>query len=101
MNSKHTPLHRARHSFCIPHSVLCIVHCALCILVAAVSAAATNSPYGVVAHLQRDEFIQRDGILRLMNVAGISNVRFDIDWTSWEKDHALPRVAAVLDAAER
>ncbi len=77
-------------SFCILHSTFCIG-----------GSGTVASPYGVCAHLPRDEFAQRDGILRLMNVADISNVRFDIDWTSWEKDHALPRVAAVLDAAER
>ena len=63
--------------------------------------AASRSPYGACAHLPRDEFEQRDGILRLMREAGIANVRFDIDWTAWEKDHALPRVAAVLDSAGR
>ena len=56
--------------------------------------AASRSPYGACAHLPRDEFEQRDGILRLMREAGIANVRFDIDWTAWEKNHALPRVAA-------
>ena len=78
---------------------LCIVHCALCI--AASAFADDASPYGACAHLPRDEFAQRDGILRLMNVAGIANVRFDIDWTTWEKDHSYPRIAAVLDSAER
>ena len=67
----------------------------------AAMAASSPSPYGACAHLPRDEFAQRDGILRLMSVAGIANVRFDIDWTDWEKDHALPSVAAVLDSAER
>lgn len=59
------------------------------------------SPYGVCAHLSRDEFVQRDGILRMMNVAGIANVRFDLDWTSWEKDNEYPKIAAVLDSAGR
>ena len=36
-----------------------------------------------------------------MHVAGIGNVRCDIDWVTWEADNAYPRFAAVLDAAER
>ncbi len=59
------------------------------------------SPYGVCAHLPRDEFAQREGILGLMRIAGIGNVRCDIDWTAWEKNHAYPRFAGVLDTAER
>ncbi len=79
-----------------PFAFLCVALCAASSVFGAVP-----GPYGVCAHLPRDEFAQRDGILRLMSVAGIANVRFDIDWTDWEKDHALPRVAAVLDSAER
>ena len=79
-----------------PFAFLCVALCAASSVLGAVP-----GPYGVCAHLPRDEFAQRDGILRLMREAGIANVRFDIDWTAWEKDHALPRVAAVLDSAER
>ncbi len=93
-------------------AILCVPLCVLCVGVSASDALVTRrsslvaggsaaSPYGACAHLPRDEFAQRDGILRLMSVAGIANVRFDIDWTDWENDHALPRVAAVLDSAER
>ena len=59
------------------------------------------SPYGACAHLPRDEFAQREGILSLMRVAGIDNIRCDLDWTAWEKDNAYPRFAEVLDSAER
>ena len=79
-----------------PFAFLCVALCAASSVLGAVP-----GPYGVCAHLPRDEFAQRDGILRLMSVAGIANIRFDIDWTDWEKDHALPRVAAVLDSAGR
>ena len=81
------PMKRLLLSFCILHSAfcisllaLCIVHCALCI--------AAASPYGACAHLPRDEFEQREGILSLMRVAGIGSVRCDLDWAAWEKDNA-------------
>ena len=108
-------------SFCILS--FCILHSALCIggsgFAAGAEAVTTNSlvtrhsslvtggsgpaasPYGACAHLPRDEFAQREGILSLMRVAGIDNVRCDLDWTAWEKDNAYPRFAEVLDAAER
>ena len=81
------------------HKQFFILHYSLFISAAALAVA--DSPYGVCAHLSRDEFGQRDGILRLMNVAGIANVRFDLDWTTWEKDHEYPKIAAVLDSAGR
>ena len=77
-------------SFCILHSTFCIW-----------GSDTAASPYGACAHLPRDEFAQRDGILRLMNVAGIANVRCDLDWATWEEDNAYPRFAEVLDSAER
>ena len=88
--------------------------CALCVEVLAADSLVTRhsslvtggsgsaaSPYGACAHLPRDEFAQREGILSLMRVAGIGNVRCDLDWAAWEKDNAYPRFAEVLDAAER
>ena len=107
---KHFALLMMKHSalLMMKHSAACMLKrsTAICVslfirCVEASPAAATNSPYGVVAHLQRDEFVQRDGILRLMNVAGISNVRFDIDWADWAKDHSYPRIASILDSTER
>ncbi len=81
------------------HKQLFIIHYSLFISATAFAAAA--SPYGACAHLPRDEFDQREGILSLMRVAGIGSVRCDLDWAAWEKDNAYPRFAAVLDAAER
>ena len=99
---KHSALLMMKHSAAcmVKRSTEICVSLFIC-CVEASPAAATNSPYGVVAHLQRDEFVQRDGILRLMNVAGISNVRFDIDWADWAKDHSYPRIASILDSTER
>ena len=94
------PMKRLLLSFCILHSAFCIPLLALCIVHSAFCIAAA-SPYGACAHLPRDEFAQREGILSLMRVAGIANVRCDLDWAAWEKDNAYPRFAAVLDAAER
>ena len=57
-----------------PFAFLCVALCAATSVLGAVP-----GPYGVCAHLPRDEFEQRGGILRLMRVAGIGNARCDID----------------------
>lgn len=44
------------------------------------AALSAQSPYGVCAHLSRDEFARRDEALKLMSVAGVRTVRADIDW---------------------
>ena len=98
----------------VAFAFLCTYLCALCVEVLADNLLVTRhsslvtgasgpaaSPYGACAHLPRDEFDQRKGILSLMRVAGIGSVRCDLDWTAWEKDNAYPRFAEVLDSAER
>ena len=78
------PLHRARHSFCILHS-------AFCILVAAASAAATNSPYGVCAHLHRvKDPDERAEECRWIASTGIRRVRFDMEWWRVQKKPGGP-----------
>ena len=47
----------------------------------AVSMLQMPCPYGICAHLPRDEYGQRDDALKMMSAVGIRMVRADLDWT--------------------
>ena len=77
--------------------------CALLIGLLATAAFASN-PYGVCAHLPRDEYPRRDDALKMMSAVGIRIVRADIDWSvkrTAEAPWDFSRFDAVLDSAER
>jgi len=61
-------------------------------------------PYGICAHLPRDEYGQRDDALKMMSAVGIRMVRADIDWTVKKSPDApwnFSRFDTVLASAAR
>ena len=77
--------------------------CVLLVGLFATAAFAAN-PYGVCAHLPRDEYPRRDEALKMMSAVGIRMIRADIEWTvkrTAEAPWDFSRFGAVLDSAER
>lgn len=74
-------------------------------IIAAILATAlvAQNPYGVCAHITRDEFATRDESLKLMSRAGIGMVRSDFDWwVKWTPDSPwnLSHFDEVIKSAE-